>query len=64
MAPSTFASAAASSSQNHAGARDGASEWARRNGATQTFRRPSGANPLSNMNPPSDGPAAANPSPR
>ncbi|KAI6935710.1 hypothetical protein KC355_g15960, partial [Hortaea werneckii] len=52
MAPSTFASAAASSSQNHAGARDGASEWARRNGATQTFRRPSGANPLSNMNPP------------
>ena len=38
---------------------------ARRNGATQTFRRPSGANHLSSINPPSDGPAAAaNPSPR
>ncbi|KAK5700758.1 kinesin-like protein [Elasticomyces elasticus] len=44
MAPSTFASAAAGSNPSTPLARDGGSEWGRRtNGATQTFRRASGA---------------------
>ncbi|KAF2837219.1 hypothetical protein M501DRAFT_937891 [Patellaria atrata CBS 101060] len=48
MAPSTFASAAAGNNSNPSRG-DGGVEWPRRaNGATQTFRRPSGAPGLSN----------------
>ncbi|KXT05990.1 hypothetical protein AC578_369 [Pseudocercospora eumusae] len=46
MAPSTFASAAAGNSNttSQGPTRDAANDWSRRmNGATQTFRRPSGA---------------------
>ncbi|EME47421.1 hypothetical protein DOTSEDRAFT_69371 [Dothistroma septosporum NZE10] len=44
MAHSSFASAAAGSNSPHNSSRDAASDWSRRtNGATQTFRRPSGA---------------------
>ncbi|WPG97307.1 Hypothetical protein R9X50_00008100 [Acrodontium crateriforme] len=64
MAPSSFASAAANSNStnnNPSQSRDGSSEWARRvNGATQTFRRPSGATNNSSSTPHPDTTASAN----
>ncbi|KAK4541649.1 hypothetical protein LTR36_007793 [Oleoguttula mirabilis] len=64
MPPSTFASAAASTNANSASARDGGPEWARRsNGATQTFRRPSGATSMAGLTPQPDG-AISQPPPR
>ncbi|KAF2771962.1 hypothetical protein EJ03DRAFT_388048 [Teratosphaeria nubilosa] len=62
MAPSTFASAAAGSTQHTPSARDSASDWSRRtNGATQTFRRPSGAATLNPLSQPADGSNSSQP---
>ncbi|KAK5175418.1 kinesin-like protein [Saxophila tyrrhenica] len=64
MAPSTFASAAAGNNQASNSARDGGSEWSRRpNGATQTFRRPSGTS-MSSANQFSDAAAPSQAPPR
>ncbi|QIX01136.1 hypothetical protein AMS68_006653 [Peltaster fructicola] len=63
MPPSTFASAAAGSSQNQNSMREGASDWSRRpNGATQTFRRQSNATTTTSATAPIDSsPAQAHP---
>ncbi|KAK5135648.1 hypothetical protein LTR08_004949 [Meristemomyces frigidus] len=66
MPPSSFASAAASTNPSAPSPRDGGPEWARRtNGATQTFRRPSGASSMAGPNQqPPDGSTPAQPPPR
>ncbi|EMC96756.1 hypothetical protein BAUCODRAFT_34149 [Baudoinia panamericana UAMH 10762] len=69
MAPSTFASAAAGNNHNAPSSRDSTAEWGRRtNGATQTFRRTSGAVPTNSAsamaNAQSDGTAPSQPAPR